>query len=352
MWQATINAEYELIKAAPVNQLETAKHFIGTIVKDRVSAIASSLGKNSNTIVPMSLRMRDPEIYGRRKSTFSFTFSYTQTLANILSTTGLWRPVPGSNWGRWAQSMQVGPANPRGFSGLELSPGDDSILDGCGGKIPPVFTNVTQLVANPPTGPTGIGGFDNTQGPIPRELRNFFPEPTPEASWLLYDCWVWIEVDSGTIPVRQLPKKPAKNIMQRLLQNPFDALDVLPTAWDLFNGAMPRVPPVVGNPFGGAGGKLDNPQQRVKPLMFVYLYGRAARYGFPIPVPSLTKFGGAVPVMACRLDRGEGYGHGITYSAGAAPIYGATWNLRYQIPDPPKGFYPPDIPNPILNPGG
>lgn len=350
MWQATINAEYELVKAAPVPTINAAKHFIGVIVKDRVLAIASTLAGDANTIVPISLRMREPEIYGRRKAAFSFSFSYTRQLKDILGSTGLWRAVPGSNWTRWAASMQAGPANPRGFSGLELRPGDDSIVDGCGGTPPGVFVNGTPAPV-PPLGPNVIGAPSAPAG-FDREITTVFPPPTPEASWFHYECWYWIEVDSSTIPVPTLPPKlpkPPKFIPRQMWSNPFDPRPSGPN------------PPGVFDPFGnllpgweqalGGGARLDNKieaQIRTKPLVYMFIRGQAARYGFSIPVPTLTQVNGAAPVMACRLDRGEGFGQGTVFAAGGAPIYGAVWNLRYQLTNLPKNWYPPTPPNSLL----
>jgi hypothetical protein len=345
MWQATINAEYEIIKAAKVTNAEAVRHFIGTLVKDRVTSIADSLGGDANTIVPLSLRMREPEIYGRRKAAFSFSFSYTRQLKDILNATGLWRAVPGSNWQTWAQSMQLGPANPYGFSGLEIRPGDDSIVDGCGGNVPGLFRN-TAVVPRPPVAPITCG-LPGPPEPYESVLRTFFPAPTPQASWLFYECNYWLEVDSGTIPIPTLPAKKPTFVPKVLNANPFKDDRPPHYFFDFFfdGTGMPRVMPPAGGMNGAEGGRLE--VQLRKPLVYIYLRGRAARYGFSIPIPSLSKVAGAEPVMACRLDRGEGYGQGVVYAAGA-PIYGSVWNLRYALTNLPKNWYPPDPVNPLL----
>jgi len=348
LWSATVSADYEIVKGYKGPTTDAAKHFIGVIVRDRVAGIAQALGRNASTIVPISLRLREPEIFGRRKAAFSFTFTYTQFLADILGTTGLWRPVPGSNWSKWAASMQAGPANPRGYAGLEISPGDDNIVDGCGGADPGLFRNTPRVVA-PPSGPSVVGGLPRP--PLDPSLSglvaDLFPAPAAAGSWIFYECWVWVEVDASTIPVRPLPQKAPDRLLKAFGDNPFtpgikgaffDAMNLL---------GMPNLNPAAV----GGGNRLENtPQQRAKPLLYVFLRGRAARYGFPIPIPTLNNFGGAVPVLATRLDRGEGYGHGIVRAASDLPVYGAVWNIRYQIPDPPAGFFPPAPANPTLIP--
>lgn len=334
MWSATINAKYELIKDCPKPTSEAVRHFIGVVVKDRVLGVANKLGKTKSTIVPISLRMREPEIAGRRKAEFSFTFSYTRQLKEIMNATGLWRPVPHSNWAIWAHSMQSGPANPFGYAGLQIKVDDDSIVDACGGSVPGLF-RTRPKVPRPSDGPSVIGG--GTVTPWDEDIKTWFPEPTPESSWLHYNVWYWLEVDSGTLPVKTLPKKkipPPKT----LIPHP-----QAPPGSNVYVNPLPNLVPPKG---GKEGGRLE--AQLRKPLVYMFIRGQAARYGFPIPIPEVDTVNGVEPVMATRLDHGEGFGQGIVYAAGGAPIYGATWNLRYLLPELPEGWFPPTPPNPIL----
>lgn len=341
-WGGTINANYELVKGAPVTTIETLRHFLGNIVKDRIAALAAGIN-NAKSIVPMSLRMRNPEIYGRRKASFSFTYRFTQELRDIMSAITLWRPVPGSNWKEWAASMTLGPAHPRGFTQMKFRPGDDSIVDGCGGSTPGMFNTIGQFRT-----PLTTGSHAPVSSGVSQALRTFFPPPTPRDSWIHYECWVWVEVDASTIPVQTLPELKAKRLIQAPGQNPFapNNKPIFPGVFDPF--ANPFLPGGVFNP-NQKKNNIDNVQQR-KPEMYVYLRGRALRYGFDIPIPILTDFAGSTPVLATRLDRGEGYGRGIIRAAGDRPVIGATWNLRYAIPDPPDGFVAPLPPNPLLKP--
>lgn len=352
LWQSTITAEFELEKNSPIDQFDLTSYFIGTLCKDRIAATAAAIGKNSNAIVPLSLRMSEDEIFNRLKAAFSFTYSFTQPLKDIFGATGLWRPIPGSSWSNWASTMLNGPANPRGYAEMRILPSDDSIVDGCGGRTPGIFTD-NGTIPVPEDGPIIVGLPINTDREL-RGTKNSFPDPQPENSYLIYESWVWLEVDSGVVPVRVLPKAPANGLNQVLTANPFLAVgstgtksnwfDAFLDAIDVMPGIVPLIPPV------GIVPPAFKPQQRVQPLVYVFLSGYAMRYGFPVPIPALTKYCGVAPVLSCRLDMGEGYGHGIRRAANEKPIYMAKWNLRYLLPGGMQGwFFPPAPPNPLLD---
>lgn len=339
-WTGFISAEYELTKHAP-DRWTPYKHFIGVLVRDRINAAAQELGKASQSIVPLSFRLTEPEIMGRRKAAFSLAYAFTTEVKNILAASALWRPLPGSNWQRWAYSMQQSAFHPRGHAGLVLRPEADAIVDLCGpGPTPGVFTG-TAGVPNPPAG--------GPVAPPPGRETVLDNKPDADESWILYESEIFVEVDSGTVAVQTLPT--------RRLTSGDDILggvaDLAGAALDAFagvRGGMPRFPGAGG---GGAsrpsgGGQMVN-QRRARPQVFCYLRGKAARYGHPIPVPRLIRIGDLEAVPANRLDRGEGYAQGIKYAAGSHPIYTLTFNLRYSLPDAPDSRVPlPVPPNPML----
>lgn len=357
LWQSTITADFELAKASPIDQFDLCSYFIGTLVRDRIQATAAAIGNKSGAIVPLSLRMREDDIYGRPTASFAFSYSFTQELKDIFGATGLWRPVPGSNWHSWAASMTAGPANTRGYAQIRLMPTDDSIVEGCGGRMPGIFNTPTAVRTNPPPlGPILTG----TPQPRDRELRGTripFPEPEPANSYVDYETWIWMEVDSAVVPVRPLPTITPPVLNVSLTGNPFaqagnsqqganNFFDVIKAGLnavvpDGFRPAQPQPPNVA---------RMFAPQQRAEPLTYVFLRGHAVRYGYPVPIPGLTDYCGVVPVLACRLDMGEGYGHGMVKAASEKPIYMAKWNLRYLLPGGMTPFFfPPPIPNPLLN---
>jgi hypothetical protein len=233
---------------------------------------------------------------------------------------------------------------------MELGADDDSIVDLCG-PVP----NVGVLTTVPPVpvpddGPS-ITGFPSRPPRVDDSVLT--TKPDPDESWVQYQTEIFCEWDAGSLPVRTLPTK--------LLDGKADiagATSVLMGAvWDAMNAVsgLPAVSgpavsgPAVGSADGGRG-KLDavDVQRRVKPVIYLYLRGRAARYGYKVPVPRLTKVGGVECVDACRLDRGEGFSQGITFAAGTNPIYVAKWNLRYALAASGLPKELPVPPNPIL----
>lgn len=365
MWQATISADFELAKASPIDQFDLCSYFIGTLCQDRIKATAAKIGRNSNAIVPLSLKMREDEIFGRLRASFAFSYSFTQPLKEIFDATGLWRPVPGSNWTTWAASMTGGPANPRGYAQMRLLPIDDSIVEGCGGRMPGIFTSsAANLRTNPPPNGPIIPGIPQNHDRELRATLTPFPEPLPENSYLSYESWIWLEVDSAVVPVRPLPTAVPQRINAELTGTPFGVATSNQGANNfmdaIYAGLATALPSKVPDSFlsravAAVPGAVDvlrafAPQQRAAPLTYVFLRGHAVRYGFPVPIPGLTDYCGQQPVLACRLDMGEGYGHGIMRAANEKPIYMAKWNLRYLLPGGGKAFFfPPAIPNPMLD---
>ena len=238
---------------------------------------------------------------------------------------------------------------------MALVPTDDSIVDGFGGRLPGIFTD-GPAVPIPPTIPDG-GIGDVVQDRVLNGTPFPFPDPTPDNSYLTYECWIWLETESGVVAVRPLPTRPPFTVNQLLTGNPFISnTGLIENFIDVINDVIGKMPPNVplgpNGPSGpnGSAGPAALFQQRTAPLTYVFLRGHAVRYGFPVPIPALTDYCGVAPVLSCRLDRGEGYGHGIKRAANQKPIYLATWNLRYLLPGGMQPFFfPPAIPNPMLD---
>lgn len=381
-WAGTISAEYEISPDAPDAYIPW-RHFFEVLVKDRVEATRKKLGKHAKGIVPVAMSLSEPEIYGARKSSFSFTFTFHSGIKDIFEASGLWRPVPGSDWKRWATSLRMSALDPRGFANLELTVDDDSIVDLC-------MSRYSEMSTKPPhEGELRGGGGPELlrptrdQSPRPYEaakaLEAIAPTPKPAESWLFYETELWLEMDDGAASVRLLPieqltaKDDAISQMGANSAGAFDAFmdtargfdnGVLGTATkSLFNLATFGVFDTGGTggsgvPGGLGGGRLENNPngantasvgRRVRSAAYIYLRGRAARHGYPIPIPKLTDLNGMAPVPANRLDRGEGFGQGIKYGAGKTGIYQARWNLRYALPGVPDKPLPTP-PNPMLDP--
>ena len=218
-------------------------------------------------------------------------------------------------------------------------PNDDKIIDLCRPGIPGVPYSVP-----PPA-----------RAIVAELVAGLFPPPSAQNSWLHWESELYIETDSGAAPLRTLPAKPLMG-----------AVDLFGAVPDMIAPGAPinALDPSLGtgavgvfNP-PGPGGVLDprqppagllSAERRVRPLVILYLRGRAARAGFPVPAPRLTRIGKVEPIPANRLDRGEGFWQKQGFNAATTVVYHARWNLRYALPELPAGPIPVP-PNPLLDP--
>lgn len=348
-WSATISAEYELAKAAP-DAWSPWKHFIGVLVKDRVDAIAAAVGSGgsgANGIIPIGLSLGEPEIYGRRKASFSLSFTFIRPLKEIADATGLWRPVPGSDWSKWTTSLAGSAFGPFGYAGMQLSPADDRITDLCDvGLVPRIGS------------PGGSAGSRQPkklgESEAQRLIKTIAPTPTEEKSWIDWDCSLRLENDSGTGTVTTLPDT---------VPGPQSALWGPGTNFTSSSDYLKNVLELAtkkgsdgGTGTSSSGGSQikatdakSQATRRAKPVCIAYLEGHAVRAHFPIPNPCLTEINGVECVEANRLDHGEGFVQSAPFNAGSGPIYKATWRLRYVLAAIPEGPCPPPQ-SPIIAP--
>ncbi len=309
-WTGAIQASY---KVAPgFSHDVAAQHFLN-LVTDRIAFSAAILGKSRQSFILLTFQASEPQLSGPNNTAFSLSYSFVTTLNKILSGSGLWRPIPNSNWQLWAASMET-VLGPRGLAGLRFRTNEDRITDLCD----------TGTVLSP----TGRGEI--------RELRSvvdiFVGNCPPSAeSWISYENEIEVEADDGVSPLRRVPTQPiTKSFSVDLVSGGGFGVPILPSNNNNgFPTAKTQVP-LWGNVFNGAGVLESQFQQRTTPQVFVYLVGRAARACYPIPMPEFVEDDQFKPVSANRLDRGEGFKQSIKYSSGL-PIYVATWRLRFAI---------------------
>jgi hypothetical protein len=357
-WVATISATYTLAADCPDPQIALV-HFIRILCGSRIKAIAKTIGSLSPSITPILFRMSDPGMGFKTpiRPMFSMQFTYNRDLAKAIGSTGLWEPVPSSSWQYWATSLQNSAFHPRGVAKLRLNVGEERLTSLC-------KTSTTKATT---------GGAIEIRGKPPKmtdmtakELIDAIaPKPDEQTSWLYYTNDLEFEADNGVVSIRTLPTSTLTG-RQDVFGSVADALsrpvDALTGAAQQFLETVGQAGGAIGGAFGGGPppgpgrgqGRLENDMggdvtRRVAPTQVVYLVGKAARSGFPIPRPNLDDVGGVKPVPANRLDRGEGFTQRVMYGAGTSPIYLARWRLRYSLPTPPKR--PVAVPpNPVLDP--
>jgi hypothetical protein len=309
------------------------------------------------------------QIYGKSTASFSAAWTHLSSWPDIMLATGMFSPVPNSNWTQWAASLQNTAFNPRGFALLGLLPGDDLIVDGCLAQ-----NNQQTLRARfiPFSGQSVLrAGFSNA---VPR----------PEVSWLGYLSNIHIEQVDDVCELRTMPTLPIEPTAP-IPQNPGD--QVTSPVVDVGQlgqfGPLPGpgVQPIIQTQkavprTGIIGATLQNNQGssdlsynaaslqnvsvysqyadlltttvqiRNTPSFRVILYGSAVRAGWGIVPPSLVSVGGVPAILANQ--EGDGFSQVQLESWLGVPLIGAKWRLRYLLPGVPTGPIPiPDGPYPL-----
>jgi len=289
----------------------------------------------TRTVLPVKFDFSEPEIYGQSiKCRYSLTYSIIGVpIGEIMSISGMWRPVPDGDWRLWAASMGNA-ISPRGHAQLIFDVREDTIVDLCRPAI-----DEGELAERAANRPTWVRPW--------LENLSVFRPPTQDSSWISYKNTFRIETDDGTIHVSTLPSKPVKpglatiRVMTRdgkvrdipaneaknfIARNPGSAI---------YAQSMASFAAQFGMNAANGFAEVCSIQKR-KPFVVLYMTGEALRLNFPIACPELMDAGGVTPEPANRTNKGEGFWTGVVGNAGW-PVVGAQWNLRYILPEMPKG---------------
>ena len=189
--------------------------------------------------------------------------------------------------------------------------------------------------------PPSLGGTNST---IPAAFNSIFPIPNQANSWLYYVQQIEIEADSGVVIGSTLPNSPLDTDGQ------FQAWDVMGPLPNGIQNDSPFEPlaAVLQDAYSqqesNNGGAEVFTQQRAAPIIILYLVGEALRIGYPIPIPSLVTVNGVTPVCCNRLDMGEGFKQRVAAQT-TAPIFYASWRIRYVLTNTPPDAAVPTPPN-------
>jgi hypothetical protein len=129
-WQGTLAGTMEVAPGfAP--SLAAQKFFI--LLFDKASQLQQTAQQSGGVVIPERLRI-GTQVFGRT-SRFSASFRFVGCLSEILSASGMWRPMPGTSFQKWKSSMaNSGMFHPRGRYGLRHNTSDDAIIDLCASK--------------------------------------------------------------------------------------------------------------------------------------------------------------------------------------------------------------------------
>lgn len=343
LWMRTVRGSYTL---APGRGVIYAWNAFFRTVFDRMGEMRKNIpGVN---IVPVTFNVEDPNLYGtRQKVNLSITLQIASaTLSDMLGGSGLWTPVPNSSWRAWVTDLK-GPLNDpfgaRGSAGLEFNVGDDALIDLCKKTAVPAGKGEASLSAGIRPSSAVILAAEAIQAGFGAKLAARFPAPTPAASWLHYEVYARVVLDTGAVLTKTLPARP------------LERAPGTGGVWDVLRDGLPAgvkavVPPVVKT----SANRGNRPpadtgiQHRTTPTAHVYLTGRAARYGFDIPHPQVVSVGNLPATLMTTGRPDEGFVSGVVGGL-VYPVFAAQWNLHYVVPGLTAGGAPP---NPYLDPGG
>lgn len=310
-WTGTISASYEVVKGKP--RSDCMPIFL-KLVKSRQEAERAG----GFFMIPLSMRIAEPQIYGRQAASFSLTYSLTSINAKDVSsryaTGGLWQRT-GDDWNVWATSVALARAN-RGLAGLRHLPAAEVLVDLClngssgfaGGGLAPF---------NP------IQGNQRVVAPSWNEIKKTLGVPdqiNPLSSWQNYECRLVVEPVDHIVVHKPLPTGP--------MPNPLQLSPAANFVQGFFSGnsnsffAAPQVsPPTIIQSTGSTD-------------LYIRLVGRAVRVGHEIPPPTMISVGG-FPVVSANHPSVGTYFSTWTASYTTHPIQAAEWNLRWFVSLPP-----------------
>lgn len=350
-WRATLRATYELAKDTPRGV--AVQHFLA-LFKDRREQARSVFFKGAGGrlerghIIPYGFDVSEPQIFGRRSVSISCSYALFCTVFDVFAASGLWRPVPGSDWQRWASSLSNAAWAARGNAGLAFSTDQDYIVDLCmeGASPRPVRPQANDR-PTPPARP-GRGG-DELKG----------DQPTPEVSWLRYESWLRVELEDNVtvlqpLPATPQPPRPAAGAggaggaaPRGSPVRPIDVGGFVASSGGSSSASADGGGPVPGPgtplpPAGGAGGDAQRQdgggpvvQRTTATTYWAVLHGFAIRAGFPAGPPALVSVGGAAATPANNPRKGDGVSQALLGAAGGVALTVVRWQLRYVLSGAP-----------------
>jgi hypothetical protein len=271
----------------------------------------------NTALIPVSFEVDEGLYMNGLTMSLSASYYYARNFEAFLTDSGIWRPVPNTNWQQWAASMED-VHNNRGSANMRFNPANDIIIDLCGEtqrirpEPPPiekrVITTEKDKVAQP-----------GRQGLLDARVN------------------VDVEMDPGTAILKTLPtSKPSIN--------------TLGAAGPRGSGGLPQT----GNPLAGgrsAGGyaRLENKidpkvsgvsvQQRTQDGFTLSFSGWVLATWAALGVPGVVGLIG-YKLIADGVQRNRKRYAGMI---GTTPVYRTEWVHRYRAIPTEKDQAPPNV---------
>lgn len=266
--------------------------FVG-IVRQRIEAA------KRRKMSPFLLSVDIEESLFSRTHSFQATYKLMRPIQDFLLDSGMFRPL-GTNWERWATSLQTSAFSPYGHAGLRDVAANDVIVSLCE-STDTIYPNNLAYVA-----PEG-------QGMVLGTVTN--EKPDRKASFLSYENVI-------------MPTAEHSVTQQRVIQTPGTDSNY----W----GSENTIPPeFFSTDTPSAERSQDVLHEGAVPSWLVRMAGKAQRAGYPIPRIKLESVGtqtlknGKLKTIAQRfLQRSLGNLFGV-------PVYEGAWVVDYALAEPP-----------------
>jgi hypothetical protein len=327
--------------------------------------ITTTIGQQAKFIVPQGFRMEESDVYDQPRARFSTSYTFSSPRKTVIAASGLWTPVPDSDYATWAASMKD-IFGPRGFDGMGMG-GGETVISLCQPSNPLVNT-----LRGGGFGPARIlraGGFGNP-----------FPYPDPDTSWLYFTNDLVAQRLDETVELKALPPREIDIHTLRSIPTP------QPKTVVLRGGGVGGPPQTVTLRAGGIGSDLGSPQApglgittgapeagasatdpanpndfgvgydqitdlplpdaevRAAPSFYVWMVGQAIRAGYSIAPPDLASVSGLLAVPA---NDERCYSRvGVRADWMGVPIIKASWVTRWLVLGIPANIGIPGSPMP------
>lgn len=292
-WLSVLSGSLTVAKGYP-KALAAQKFFLllaDVAAKARTVAHASDIG---GTVIPSRIKFSTQK-FGRT-SRFFVAFTMAACLEEILSKSGIYQAVPGTNYQQWATSLQnVGVMQNRGVAKLVHTNAQDKIIDLGAAQLTISIGQDAVAVVN------RDGSYSND---------SLCPQPTEKNSYLHFD--------------NRIQAIETANVIVHRRAQPAAAMSLSPATNASLDAATTK-------PDGSAGEAAHTVQYSSSTDQLFLMYGSAARLKWLPQVPQLKDIGG-VPVEKLAQTLDDGPAMGIF----DCPLYTQRWAILYRV----KGYAP------------
>jgi hypothetical protein len=320
-WLMTLSASYTVHRKAGKNR--AFQNFMA-LFRDRTDPI-----RQAGKLIQLVDFTISEGLYDRGGDHVSFDASYTflASLRTILQESGMWRPVPNTNWRQWKTSIQFLDDN-RGIQNVSFPSNADVIVDLCGGTPTPINIGVGRRP--PATEQQGLSEMGS-------------------GGWIHYENHIEVLGETGLVAHQPLPKD------QSAPKRPGDIVKTFKTQSQINLTASQlgnisavaftsgKAPDWSGVDRVGSGGKMINNgpavarsgklennmimQKRTDPSFHLRMVGYGVAAGFRVPCPEITSYENKQVV----IDGDQYFTEYSPRQLCGVPVFVSIWDIPYLV---------------------